>query len=227
MSLSSPSPASKCCHSLLGSLCAAMDVSCCRQFRSDQLFIPGVLTPSEIVQTEHVGAAVLKLFPAGPLGKVSLRDLLGPFRGRAFLPTGGMVTQAPALSRSAATTRAPPQRFAAAQARVDARFHRPHRTIRGSRAGYGRILVGRGAARQRCSPTEILKCKACVDPHKARHRERVCAAGHVYEEPGPGHSLGPCKLKDSPRDPGGKTKIIHVDDQQPLRLAHGREETSH
>ncbi|MCL6597686.1 MAG: bifunctional 4-hydroxy-2-oxoglutarate aldolase/2-dehydro-3-deoxy-phosphogluconate aldolase [Alicyclobacillus macrosporangiidus] len=53
-------------------------------------FIPGVTTPTEIVQARRAGAEVLKLFPAGPLGPAYLKDLLGPFRGVAFLPTGGI-----------------------------------------------------------------------------------------------------------------------------------------
>ncbi|SFU78292.1 bifunctional 4-hydroxy-2-oxoglutarate aldolase/2-dehydro-3-deoxy-phosphogluconate aldolase [Alicyclobacillus macrosporangiidus] len=61
--------------------------------RADRLgapFIPGVTTPTEIVQARRAGAQVLKLFPAGPLGPAYLKDLLGPFRGVAFLPTGGI-----------------------------------------------------------------------------------------------------------------------------------------
>jgi 2-dehydro-3-deoxyphosphogluconate aldolase/(4S)-4-hydroxy-2-oxoglutarate aldolase len=53
-------------------------------------FMPGVLTPTEIVQAERVGVTLMKLFPAGPLGPSYLKDLLGPFRGRAFFPTGGI-----------------------------------------------------------------------------------------------------------------------------------------
>ncbi|MHB1685641.1 MAG: bifunctional 4-hydroxy-2-oxoglutarate aldolase/2-dehydro-3-deoxy-phosphogluconate aldolase [Bacilli bacterium] len=52
--------------------------------------IPGILTPTEIVQAEQAGAAVFKLFPAGSLGTGYLKDLLGPFSGRAFIPTGGV-----------------------------------------------------------------------------------------------------------------------------------------
>jgi 2-dehydro-3-deoxyphosphogluconate aldolase/(4S)-4-hydroxy-2-oxoglutarate aldolase len=57
---------------------------------ADCVFMPGVFTPSEIVQAERAGASLLKLFPAGPLGTSYLRDLLGPFSGRAFFPTGGI-----------------------------------------------------------------------------------------------------------------------------------------
>jgi 2-dehydro-3-deoxyphosphogluconate aldolase / (4S)-4-hydroxy-2-oxoglutarate aldolase len=56
----------------------------------DCILMPGVFTPSEIVQAERAGAGLLKLFPAGPLGTSYLRDLLGPFSGSAFFPSGGI-----------------------------------------------------------------------------------------------------------------------------------------
>jgi 2-dehydro-3-deoxyphosphogluconate aldolase/(4S)-4-hydroxy-2-oxoglutarate aldolase len=55
-----------------------------------QTYMPGVLTPSEIVQAEQAGVKLMKLFPLGPLGTSYLKDLLGPFRGRSFFPTGGI-----------------------------------------------------------------------------------------------------------------------------------------
>jgi 2-dehydro-3-deoxyphosphogluconate aldolase / (4S)-4-hydroxy-2-oxoglutarate aldolase len=57
---------------------------------ADCIFMPGVLTPSEIVQAERAGAGLLKLFPAGPLGTSYLRDLLGPFSESSFFPSGGI-----------------------------------------------------------------------------------------------------------------------------------------
>ncbi len=54
------------------------------------LYIPGVLTASEAAGALRTGAEVLKLFPAGPLGPGYLKDLLGPFRGTLFVPTGGI-----------------------------------------------------------------------------------------------------------------------------------------
>ncbi|MCL6592634.1 MAG: bifunctional 4-hydroxy-2-oxoglutarate aldolase/2-dehydro-3-deoxy-phosphogluconate aldolase [Alicyclobacillus sp.] len=54
------------------------------------LMIPGVTTPSEVVQAQKAGARAFKLFPAGPLGPAYVKDLLGPFRGQAFIPTGGI-----------------------------------------------------------------------------------------------------------------------------------------
>ncbi len=53
-------------------------------------FVPGVATPTEVVQATHAGAQILKLFPASSLGSSYLKDLLGPFRGKSFIPTGGI-----------------------------------------------------------------------------------------------------------------------------------------
>ncbi|CAM3781937.1 bifunctional 4-hydroxy-2-oxoglutarate aldolase/2-dehydro-3-deoxy-phosphogluconate aldolase [Alicyclobacillus pomorum] len=54
------------------------------------VMIPGIVTPTEIVQATRAGADTLKLFPAGPLGPAYLKDLLGPFHGTSFIPTGGI-----------------------------------------------------------------------------------------------------------------------------------------
>lgn len=54
------------------------------------VMIPGIVTPTEIVQATRTGADILKLFPAGPLGPLYLKDLLGPFHGTSFVPTGGI-----------------------------------------------------------------------------------------------------------------------------------------
>lgn len=54
------------------------------------LYVPGVTTPSEIWAAHQAGAELLKLFPAGSLGPDYLRDLKGPFREFEFLPTGGI-----------------------------------------------------------------------------------------------------------------------------------------
>lgn len=52
--------------------------------------IPGIMTATEVMQAERAGAEVFKLFPAGPLGPSYLKDLLGPFAGKSFVPTGGI-----------------------------------------------------------------------------------------------------------------------------------------
>ncbi len=54
------------------------------------LMIPGVLTPTEIAAAQRAGAIIMKVFPAGSVGISYLKDLLGPFSGSHFLPTGGV-----------------------------------------------------------------------------------------------------------------------------------------
>ncbi|RIH86509.1 KHG/KDPG aldolase [Calidithermus terrae] len=54
-------------------------------------YVPGVLTPTEVVRARGLGAEVVKLFPAGSSGGVPyLKDLLGPFPGLPVLATGGI-----------------------------------------------------------------------------------------------------------------------------------------
>lgn len=59
----------------------------------ETLFIPGVMTPSEIEQGLSLGCKLLKFFPAGPAGGPSmLSSLGGPYAslGVKFCPTGGV-----------------------------------------------------------------------------------------------------------------------------------------
>jgi 2-dehydro-3-deoxyphosphogluconate aldolase/(4S)-4-hydroxy-2-oxoglutarate aldolase len=60
---------------------------------AERLFIPGVMTATEVARAQRAGAEVLKLFPAGSLGPGYLKDLLGPFRGTPFIPTGGITPE--------------------------------------------------------------------------------------------------------------------------------------
>ena len=60
---------------------------------SETLFIPGVMTPSEIEQGLSLGLKMLKFFPAGAAGGVNmLKNLGGPYasQGIQFCPTGGL-----------------------------------------------------------------------------------------------------------------------------------------
>ena len=60
---------------------------------SDILFIPGVMTPSEIEQGLALGCRLLKFFPAGAVGGVNmLKNLAAPYAsfGVKFCPTGGV-----------------------------------------------------------------------------------------------------------------------------------------
>jgi Entner-Doudoroff aldolase len=52
--------------------------------------VPGAGSATEVARALDAGARVVKLFPAEPLGVGFLKALLGPFRGTAFLPTGGI-----------------------------------------------------------------------------------------------------------------------------------------
>lgn len=56
----------------------------------DVLWIPGCMTPSEIIKAEQMGARLVKLFPGNILGPgymAAIRDL---FPGLRFMPTGGV-----------------------------------------------------------------------------------------------------------------------------------------
>lgn len=60
---------------------------------NDTLFIPGVMTPSEIEQGLSLGLKMLKFFPAGAAGGVNmLKNLGAPYAplGVRFCPTGGL-----------------------------------------------------------------------------------------------------------------------------------------
>lgn len=52
------------------------------------LVIPGVFTPTEIMDALSSGAEMVKLFPAGALGPRYLRDLRGPFPDLRVMSTG-------------------------------------------------------------------------------------------------------------------------------------------
>ncbi|WP_318662517.1 bifunctional 4-hydroxy-2-oxoglutarate aldolase/2-dehydro-3-deoxy-phosphogluconate aldolase [Treponema sp.] len=53
--------------------------------------IPGVMTPTEIMNASSYGLKVLKLFPAEVSGGIALLNALkGPFNEIKFIPTGGI-----------------------------------------------------------------------------------------------------------------------------------------
>lgn len=54
-------------------------------------FLPGVSTPSEIIQGGECGHLCFKLFPAEAIGGIALlKSLAAPFGGVEFCPTGGI-----------------------------------------------------------------------------------------------------------------------------------------
>ncbi len=52
--------------------------------------LPGVLTPTELLQALAAGARAVKLFPASPGGPALVRALRGPFPNVPLVPTGGV-----------------------------------------------------------------------------------------------------------------------------------------
>ena len=54
-------------------------------------YIPGVLTPTEIVRARSLGVQTVKVFPAGSAGGAPyIKDLLGPFPDLHIMATGGI-----------------------------------------------------------------------------------------------------------------------------------------
>jgi 2-dehydro-3-deoxyphosphogluconate aldolase/(4S)-4-hydroxy-2-oxoglutarate aldolase len=54
-------------------------------------YLPGVMTPSEVIFARAAGLAALKLFPASLAGGLAmLRAIAGPFPDVTFCPTGGI-----------------------------------------------------------------------------------------------------------------------------------------
>jgi 2-dehydro-3-deoxyphosphogluconate aldolase/(4S)-4-hydroxy-2-oxoglutarate aldolase len=53
-------------------------------------FLPGALTPTEIVAAHEAGATFVKLFPASAVGPAFVRELRGPLPDVELVPTGGI-----------------------------------------------------------------------------------------------------------------------------------------
>ena len=58
--------------------------------RHDLLWIPGCMTPTEILTAQQHGAALIKLFPANILGPEFMSSIKDLFAGQLFMPTGGV-----------------------------------------------------------------------------------------------------------------------------------------
>lgn len=54
---------------------------------------PGAMTPTEVLQAWRLGATMVKVFPAGPLGPAYIKALKAPLSGIPLLPTGGIGLQ--------------------------------------------------------------------------------------------------------------------------------------
>lgn len=59
--------------------------------KSDIPVIPGVSTPSEVIQAVKCGLEVVKVFPAEQIGGINMiKALSGPFTNMRFMATGGI-----------------------------------------------------------------------------------------------------------------------------------------
>ncbi len=58
----------------------------------DILYIPGCMTPSEIMRAESLGASMVKLFPGNVLGAKYVSAIKELFPSISFMPTGGVDT---------------------------------------------------------------------------------------------------------------------------------------
>lgn len=62
---------------------------CCRERNIP--YLPGVVTPTEIIKAIHLGHQVVKFFPASNYGGLkTIKSLSGVFPKLRFLPTGGI-----------------------------------------------------------------------------------------------------------------------------------------
>jgi 2-dehydro-3-deoxyphosphogluconate aldolase/(4S)-4-hydroxy-2-oxoglutarate aldolase len=58
--------------------------------KNNLLWVPGCMTPSEIIRAEQLGAKMIKLFPGNILGTAFLSAIKEIFPGLLFMPTGGV-----------------------------------------------------------------------------------------------------------------------------------------
>jgi len=54
------------------------------------LWVPGCMTPSEIIKAETLGAKMIKIFPGNILGPGFVSAVKEIFPGLLFMPTGGV-----------------------------------------------------------------------------------------------------------------------------------------
>jgi 2-dehydro-3-deoxyphosphogluconate aldolase/(4S)-4-hydroxy-2-oxoglutarate aldolase len=60
--------------------------------KNELLWVPGCMTPSEIIAAENLGAKFIKLFPGNMLGPEFMSTIKELFAGLLFMPTGGVDT---------------------------------------------------------------------------------------------------------------------------------------
>ena len=65
---------------------------------NNMLWVPGCMTPSEIIRAEQLGAKMVKLFPGNILGPSFLSAIKELFPNLLFMPTGGVEAEKENLS---------------------------------------------------------------------------------------------------------------------------------
>jgi 2-dehydro-3-deoxyphosphogluconate aldolase / (4S)-4-hydroxy-2-oxoglutarate aldolase len=60
--------------------------------KNNMLWVPGCMTPTEIIRAEKLGAKFVKLFPGNILGPAFLSGIKALFPDLLFMPTGGVDT---------------------------------------------------------------------------------------------------------------------------------------
>jgi 2-dehydro-3-deoxyphosphogluconate aldolase/(4S)-4-hydroxy-2-oxoglutarate aldolase len=58
--------------------------------KNNMLWVPGCMTPSEIIKAENMGAKMIKLFPGNILGPEFMSAIKALFPDLLFMPTGGV-----------------------------------------------------------------------------------------------------------------------------------------
>jgi 2-dehydro-3-deoxyphosphogluconate aldolase/(4S)-4-hydroxy-2-oxoglutarate aldolase len=69
-------------------VCSPAVVEVCHRY--DVTVMPGGLTPTELLAAWQLGADLVKLFPAAPVGPGFLHELKGPLPQLRLVPTGGV-----------------------------------------------------------------------------------------------------------------------------------------
>lgn len=60
--------------------------------KNNMLWVPGCMTPTEIITAENLGAKLIKLFPGNLLGPAFMSTIKELFPNLIFMPTGGVDT---------------------------------------------------------------------------------------------------------------------------------------
>ena len=79
------------CPGLVESVAAVAD-------KNNMLWVPGCMTPTEIIKAETMGAKFIKLFPGNLLGPDFMSGIKELFQDLKFMPTGGVDTTKENLS---------------------------------------------------------------------------------------------------------------------------------